>query len=86
VRIDPGAVEAYEEYASDLVVYATALVGPSEAEDVVAEAMVGVFTGVRWVSVPEPRGWLFRGLLNQARMTDVAPSRVRAGRWWSRRR
>ena len=39
VGIDPGAVEAYEKHASDLVVYATALVGPSDAEDVVAEAV-----------------------------------------------
>ena len=51
VGIDPGAVEAYEKHASDLVVYATALVGPSDAEDVVAEAMLGVFTKARWSRV-----------------------------------
>ena len=68
--IDPGAVEAYEKHASDLVVYATALVGPSDAEDVVAEAMLGVFTKARWEKVREPRGYLFRCVLNQARMTE----------------
>jgi len=70
VGIDPGAVEAYEKHASDLVVYATALVGPSDAEDVVAEAMLGVFTKARWEKVREPRGYLFRCVLNQARMTE----------------
>jgi DNA-directed RNA polymerase specialized sigma24 family protein len=70
VGIDPAAVEAYEKHASDLVVYATALVGPSDAEDVVAEAMLGVFTKARWDRVREPRGYLFRCVLNQARMTE----------------
>ena len=63
-------MEAYEKHASDLVTYATALVGPSDAEDVVAEAMLGVFTRVRWTSVREPRGYLFRCVLNQARMAE----------------
>ena len=68
--MDLGAVEAYEKHAADLVVYATALVGPSDAEDVVAEAMFSVFTKVRWEGVREPRGYLFRGVLNQARMVE----------------
>ena len=68
--IDPAAVEAYEKHASDLVTYATALVGPTDAEDVVAEAMLGVFTRVRWPSVREPRGYLFRCVLNQARQAE----------------
>ena len=70
VGIDPAAVEAYEKHASDLVTYATALVGPADAEDVVAEAMLAVFTKVRWASVREPRGYLFRCVLNQARMIE----------------
>jgi RNA polymerase sigma factor (sigma-70 family) len=70
VGVDPGAVEAYEKHASDLVTYATALVGPSEAEDVVAEAMLAVFTRARWSDVREPRGYLFRCVLNQARSTE----------------
>jgi RNA polymerase sigma-70 factor (ECF subfamily) len=70
VGIDEGAVEAYEKHASDLVAYATALVGPADAEDVVADAMLGVFTTVRWASVREPRGYLFRCVLNRARQTE----------------
>jgi RNA polymerase sigma factor (sigma-70 family) len=70
VGIDPGAVEAYEKHAADLVVYATALVGPSDAEDVVADAMLSVFTNARWDGVREPRGYLFRCVLNQARMIE----------------
>jgi RNA polymerase sigma-70 factor (ECF subfamily) len=70
VGIDPGAVEAYEKHATDLVTYASALVGPADAEDIVADAMVGVFTKVRWSAVREPRGYLFRCVLNQARMVE----------------
>jgi RNA polymerase sigma-70 factor (ECF subfamily) len=70
VGFDPGAVEAYEKHATDLVTYATALVGPADAEDVVAEAMLVVFTKVSWANVREPRGYLFRCVLNRARMTE----------------
>ncbi len=70
VGIDPGAVEAYEKHAADLVVYATALVGAADAEDVVADAVLGVLTRARWAGVREPRGYLFRCVLNQARMLE----------------
>jgi DNA-directed RNA polymerase specialized sigma24 family protein len=66
--VDPGAVEAYEKHAADLVTYATALVGPADADDVVAEAMLRVFTTVRWERVREPRGFLC--VRNKARMVE----------------
>jgi RNA polymerase sigma factor (sigma-70 family) len=66
VTIDPDAVEAYEKHADDLIAYATVLVGPNEAEDVVADAVLRVFVSKSWSRVREPRGYLFRCVLNQA--------------------
>ncbi len=66
MAIDPAAVEAYEKHADDLISYATALVGPNEAEDVVADAVLRVFTSADWERVKEPRGYLFRCVMNQA--------------------
>ena len=64
--IDPRIVEAYEKHSTDLMFYATALIGPSEAEDVVADAMLRVFRTSNWDRVLEPRGYLFRCVLNEA--------------------
>jgi RNA polymerase sigma factor (sigma-70 family) len=69
MAIDPGAVEAYEKHSGDLIAYATVLVGPTEAEDVVADAMLRVFTSNRWSRVRDERGYLFRCVLNQAAST-----------------
>jgi RNA polymerase sigma factor (sigma-70 family) len=66
MAIDPAAIEAYENHADDLIAYATVLVGPSEAEDVVADALLRVFTSAHWSRVREPRGYLFRCVLHQA--------------------
>ena len=73
--------EAYEKWSPDLVGYAAMLVGPSEAADVVADTFVSLFAAgdVRWVDVREPRGYLFRCVLNSSRMHARSASR-RTGR------
>jgi RNA polymerase sigma-70 factor (ECF subfamily) len=43
------------------------LVGPSSAEDVVANAVVKAMTSPAWPTVAEPRAYLFRSVLNEAR-------------------
>jgi RNA polymerase sigma factor (sigma-70 family) len=58
--------DAYRANAADLIRYATVLVGPSDAPDVVNDAVVGVMTSGRWESVDNPRAYLFRAVLNQA--------------------
>ena len=87
MAIDPGAVEAYEKHAGDLIAYATVLVGPTDAEDVVADAMLRVFTSNRWSRVRDGRGYLFRCVLNQAagsrRRRAVGAEKER--RTWERR-
>ncbi len=63
-RLDVG--EAYRDSAADLIRYATVLVGPSDAPDVVNDAVLGVMTSGKWDGVDNPRGYLFRAVLNQA--------------------
>lgn len=64
--VDLRGVEAYEKHAADLVVYATGLVGASDAEDVVAEAMIRVLRSVDWNEVVDARRYLFRSVFNEA--------------------
>jgi DNA-directed RNA polymerase specialized sigma24 family protein len=56
--------EAFRKWADDLTRYATALVGPAEAADLVAESFAGVLAvgESRWAQVREPRGYLFRAV------------------------
>lgn len=60
--------EAYQELRLELTRIATALVGPSEAEDVVADVVArvlerpGGFSGLR-----DPRPYLVRAIINEAR-------------------
>jgi Sigma-70 region 2 len=85
--IDPGAVEAYEKHADDLIAYATVLVGPNEAEDVVADAVLRVFVSKSWSRVREPRRYLFRSVLNQAASHRRRRTTGRAKEWlaWEHR-
>lgn len=67
VVVDPRFAEAYEKHASDLVSYATALVGSGQAEDLVAEAALRTLRTVDWDRVADSRAYLFRCVLNEAR-------------------
>jgi RNA polymerase sigma-70 factor (ECF subfamily) len=58
--------DAYREHAADLIRYATVLVGPSDAQDVVSDAVLAVFAGKQWANVDNPRAYLFRAVLNQS--------------------
>lgn len=59
--------EAYRKYADDLVRYATGLVGPFDAADVVSEAFLRAFHAPGWETATNPRGYLYRTVLNVAR-------------------
>lgn len=70
--------EAYRTWSDDLVGYATALVGADWAADVVADAFASLLSDdERWRSAREPRGYLFRCVLNSARMHERAGGRRR---------
>ncbi|MCH8899947.1 MAG: sigma-70 family RNA polymerase sigma factor [Acidobacteria bacterium] len=59
--------EVYSKHKEDLIRYATALVGPNDAEDVVATVVLRVLQRRRLSDLEEPRPYLFRAVLNEAR-------------------
>jgi RNA polymerase sigma-70 factor (ECF subfamily) len=70
---------AYRRHSLELIRYATVMVGPDDAADVVADAMVHVFDGdVDLSSVVNVRAYLFRAVHHRA--TDHQRSRSRRRR------
>lgn len=69
--------ELYARHAAELVRFATVLVGPSAADDVVAETVARVFDRPDWPTVRERRAYLFRAVLNEARQQGRALDRRR---------
>jgi len=65
--MDDDAVEAYDKYADELVRFATSLVGPFDADDVTASALVRVLQRSAWRDVADLRPYLFRAVINEAR-------------------
>lgn len=74
-----GEGELYARHAVELTRFATALVGPDDAADVVADAMVSVLRSGRLSAVDNQRAYLFRAVFNEAANT------VRSRRRRSRR-
>ena len=66
--VDERDEELYGKHADELIRFATTLVGPSHAEDVVANAVLRSMAAAAWPTVTEPRAYLFRAVLNEARM------------------
>ena len=60
--------EIYAKYASELARFATSLVGPTDAADVVSEAVVKSMWSTSWASVVNPRAYLYQAVLNESRM------------------
>lgn len=56
----------YEKYADELIRFATALAGPSNARDILADAVLRVFTTPTWRTVDNRRAYLYRAVLNEA--------------------
>ncbi|MCY7299373.1 MAG: RNA polymerase sigma factor [Ilumatobacteraceae bacterium] len=66
--------ELYRRHADELVRYATALVGPADAPDVVVDAVVTAFASPGWLTVENQRAYLYRAVLNRSlsmRRTDA---------------
>lgn len=70
--------EFYEKYSGELVKFATGLVGPDNAADVVAETFVKVLSSRSWPEVDEQRAYLYRAVLNEVRMRHRSTMRRRA--------
>jgi len=67
--------DVYDKYADELQRFASALVGPSGAEDVVADALIRAFGSSNWPVVENKRAYLYRAVLNQARSVHRATQR-----------
>lgn len=61
--------EIYQKHRDDLIKYATALVGPDDAADVVSTVVLRVLARGSLADLREPRPYLFRAVLNEARST-----------------
>lgn len=57
----------YNKYRDDLVRFAAAIVGPDRAEDVVSGVIVRCLAGGGLTRFAEPRPYLFKAVLNEAR-------------------
>ena len=70
--------EIYGKHADDLVRFATGLVGPADAPDVVANAVIRALSSRSWPAVTNHRAFLTRAVLNEARMHHRSTLRRRA--------
>lgn len=59
--------QVYEQHAAELIRFATGLVGPGGAADVLSTAMVNALSSPGWPAVTEKRAYLYRCVLNAAR-------------------
>lgn len=75
----PTVEEAYLKWADELTRYATALVGPADAPDLVADAFAAVLArgDEAWQAVGTQRGYLYRAVTNAARMAARSQLRRR---------
>ncbi len=69
--------DLYAKHAEELVRFATVLVGPADADDLVAEAVLRTFFSSSWASVTSQRAYLYRAVLNQARQQHRSAERRR---------
>jgi RNA polymerase sigma factor (sigma-70 family) len=58
--------ELYRKHAEELTRFATGLVGPSHAADVVSEAVLRCMDSARWAQAVEKRAYLYRCVYNEA--------------------
>ena len=63
----PDNEDIYRKHSQELVRFATGLVGPFDAQDVVTDACLRAFQARSWESVTNRRAYLYRSVLNQAR-------------------
>ncbi|MFZ1490949.1 MAG: sigma-70 family RNA polymerase sigma factor [Ilumatobacteraceae bacterium] len=73
----PTMDELWRAHAAELVRFATVLVGPADAHDIVVEAFLRSYGAVTTGRVTRPRAYLFRAVANHA--NDLR--RTRSRRW-----
>jgi RNA polymerase sigma factor (sigma-70 family) len=71
-------VDTYRRHAGELIRYATALVGPDDAPDVVTDAVLAAFGSPRWRDVVNRRAYLYRAVLSRSASFHRSTGRRRA--------
>ncbi len=74
----PTDEEIYSKYADGLVRFATGLVGPSDAADVVSTAVLRALWSRGWADVRNPQAYLYQAVLNESKMHHRSTMRRRA--------
>jgi RNA polymerase sigma-70 factor (ECF subfamily) len=77
LTMTPSDTELYRAHADELIRYATVLVGPDDAPDVVIDAALTAFSSRGWRDVEHPRAYLFRCVLNTASSRQRSTARRR---------
>ena len=72
---DASDAELYERLAPELIHFATTLVGPSAAEDLLAVGVLNALTSPRWPAIDNKRAYLYRCLVNEAHKQRRSTSR-----------
>ncbi len=90
-KTDEADAELYRSVAPELVRYATMLVGPADAHDVVANAIIAAMSSRHWPTVDNRRAYLFRATTSKAqdhfraatsrRKREETASRLFVERW-----
>jgi len=57
--------EVYRKYAAELMRFASALAGPSGAEDLLATALLGAISSARWATIENKRAYLYKVVLHE---------------------
>ncbi len=70
--------ELYRKHADELTRFATGLVGPSDAADVVSAAVLTCLNTATWPRVTDKRSYLYRSVYHQAAEFHRASHRRRA--------
>src|SRR5437867_3837057 len=60
--------EFYRKYAEELIRFAAAVVGPDDASDAMSGGFLRAVDSPRWAEVTNHRAYLYRAVLNEARM------------------
>ena len=70
--------EVFQRYGVELTRFATSLVGPADAQDVVSDALVAAMWSDGWGQVENQRAYLYRTVVSQARMNHRSATRRRS--------
>lgn len=70
--------ELYAKLGDQLIRFATTIVGPTDAEDVMTDGVLSAMGSRRWASVDDRAGYMYRCVLNAGRMHLRSQGRRRA--------